>query len=164
MRLEGSLWYSRAPAPPTLWQEATRRDLVSMSGGGRGRNGVAFSPHPWFLVRALAFSIGQDPQPPVQQVLGPAGTWGHLFTALPSLAALVPLASSPEVCSGATSPWLPVSLPRIAPCLTASGSCLRPLGPPSCESGRWLERELAAEQLRVGGYYSNIHHHLITIR
>lgn len=121
---------------------------------GGERNGVAFSPHPWFLVRAVAFSIGQDPQPLVQQVLGPAGTQGDLLTALPSLAALVPLAYSPEVCCGAISPWLPVSLPCIAPCLTASGSCLRPLGPPPCESGRWLERELAEEQLRVGGYYS----------
>lgn len=52
---------------------------------GGERNGMPFSPHPWFLVRALAFSIGQDPQPLVQQVLGPAGTQGHLLTALPLL-------------------------------------------------------------------------------
>lgn len=119
------------------------RDSKSMSlERGGERNGVAFSPHPWFLVCGILL-IGQDPQPPVRQVLGPAGTQGHWLTDLPSLAALVPLASSPDVCSGAISPWLPVSLPCVSPCLTALGSCLRPPGSPPYESGRWLRRELA---------------------
>lgn len=135
---------------------------VHESGKGRGEEWGGFqSPS---LVPGVCLGIlliGQDPQPPVRQVLGPASTQGHLLTDLPSLAALVPLASSPDVCSGAISPWLPVSLPCVSPCLTALGSCLRPPGSPPYESGRWLRRELAEGW---GLLLINIHHHLITIR
>lgn len=115
---------------PILWQVETQ-GLVHESGNEWG----GFQSPSLMPGACLGVLItGRDPQPPVRGV-GPAGTRGHLLTDLPSRAALVPPASSPEVCPGAISPGC-LSLPCVSPCLTALGSCLRPVGPPSCESGR----------------------------